>query len=208
MTDDATDTSRYYLLAPDRRNRLAQERLPACSVNTQLSSTNPTRCTQTAPSRHKVKKECPGRDLNPYEGCPSGGFKPPASADSATRASAVIVDRRQAYPVLDYNVYAATSDETLKISHKSSRARESAAPLKTLMCKMPSIMSANTAFHGRPRKATAITACPSVRYRTVRLTPTMQGGDLKTGVANPSDRARPASERAASPNWTDCDSTT
>ena len=30
---------------------------------------------------------CPGRDLNPYEGFPSGGFKPPASADSATRAS-------------------------------------------------------------------------------------------------------------------------
>ena len=29
---------------------------------------------------------CPGRDLNPHGGCPPGGFKPPASTDSATRA--------------------------------------------------------------------------------------------------------------------------
>ena len=34
----------------------------------------------------EYSQRCPGRDLNPHRGCPPGGFKPPASTDSATRA--------------------------------------------------------------------------------------------------------------------------
>ena len=31
---------------------------------------------------------CPGRDLNPHDSFEPGGFKPPVSANSTTRASA------------------------------------------------------------------------------------------------------------------------
>ena len=82
------------------------------------------------------------------------------------------------------------------VVHRSERARLARRRSSRLTATTPSIMSATTAAHGRPRTRTDTTP-PWACRRTVRSRPTSRGGVRKVGAANPNRRAAAASARAA-----------
>ena len=139
----------------------------------------------------------------------SEGFKPPASASSATRAwhqryagarkSATVSpcshssSSRRDQAASD-RALPPTSTEMAR--HRSARSRSAWGEVRQLAMITPSIMSASTAGHGRPRTRTAITAPPG-RRRMVRSTPTNRGGHRKPGATSRRRRASRPSSRAA-----------
>ncbi len=70
-------------------------------------------------------------------------------------------------------------------AHISVRRRSARGGVKRLATTTPSIMSATTAAHGRPRTATATETAPPAKRRTLRSTPTSRGGERNEGATWP-----------------------
>jgi len=81
--------------------------------------------------------------------------------------------------------------------HSARRACPASKSSSRSALMSPSIMSANTAGHGRSRRRTETTAPPSGRRRMVRSTPTTRGGLRNAGTPRPSARAADPSPRTA-----------
>ena len=94
---------------------------------------------------------------------------------------------------------AASSPESSTASHNAARARSALAPDRPFATTTPSIMSATTADHGRPRSATATVGTPP-RRRSVRWTPSSPGGERNPGTTRERNLAACPRERAAAAN--------
>ncbi len=80
-------------------------------------------------------------------------------------------------------------------SHSAARTRSARAPVRRLATTTPSIMSASTAFRGRPRNRTDTSGDPA-RRRIDRSRSARRGGLAKSGTTRSLSRAARPSERA------------
>ncbi len=88
----------------------------------------------------------------------------------------------------------------------AARIWSARAPDRRLATTTPSIMSASTAAHGRPRNTIDTVARPR-RHLIVREQPSRRGGDVNDGTSNPRRRAARPISRAAPANRMAVDST-
>ena len=129
----------------------------------------------------------------------AGGFKPPTSADYATRAGAATVgddaaagDRSGGRRLRARPPRAAAPTACNRLS-RPARAASPVSPFATMT---PSTMSASTSAVGRDRSTTATTGPPGSR-RIVRGAPGRRGGDRNAGTVSPAARAAAPRRRAS-----------
>ena len=90
-------------------------------------------------------------------------------------------------------------------SHRAKRTLSACAPVRSFATRVPSIMSAKTAAHGRSRITIEIETPPG-RRRIVREYPESRGGDVNDGGTRPHKRADLPRSRAAPAKRIDVDS--
>ena len=159
--------------------------------NTPVSRNNPRE--RRIPARKQFKTES---WLQRAPATPWRGQDPPRATQAACGTSAESSSGRAGSPSMP-----AAAVSMPSVARQSSlRTRAASCGGSSLARTTPSIMSATTAGHERPRLRTDTSAEPSAPRRIVRSTPATRGGVRNDGTCNPNDVAATVRRRPASAN--------